>query len=349
MKLRNKTIEELLDLEEEFIFNKDLGKQGSLLLLMQLYEELYKKISMDKLNEYAPSLEQIRKKMISYLIDYGTFMKTEYQKDDHAAEATLKKAIRYQPKLPIAYYRLGFLSYKQEKYLAALTHFKKAIEHQNQCDDKDYRLNLQQQYNAHVYITNSALYIAEETNHSLKEIESEDLVIQLPSYEQSPFYDLIHQNEAYLTNNAFMILSVDDGRMASKEECEALVNKQLLPNTLILYFSDREQSLYFNQNEASLSINHAEMLRYFFRRTSESSPATKNHFARILDSKRDDGEINTNTYTQNITRMREKIAKVIGSEPIIENKRHHGRTAYYYNHAYPFTIIYRSDHSFILD
>lgn len=144
MNVRNKSIEELLDLEEELLEAKDNEQDGSFQQLIKLYEELYKRISRDRENEYWASLENIKKKLVSYLVRYGSYIKTHYQKDDRAAERNLKKATVYQKELPIAYYRLGFLSYKLNQYAEASQYFQKAKSYQKVCKEPEYRLNPQQ-------------------------------------------------------------------------------------------------------------------------------------------------------------------------------------------------------------
>ncbi|WP_338448424.1 hypothetical protein R4Z09_19615 [Niallia oryzisoli] len=349
MLLLDKTIEELLDLEEELIEAKENEKDNSLVELIRLYEELFRKISADRKSEYTSSLDQIKKTLVAYLVRYGSYLKTQYQKDDHSAASTLKKAIMYQKELPLAYYRHGFLSYKQRDYLKAITHFQLAIDYQEKCSQTVYLLNQQQLYNAQLYKSNSALYIADTANAYLKEIESEELSAKAPSYEQSPLFQLISQNEAFLHAHAFTVVSAGESRLCSKEECENIIVENLLPDTFILYFSDGEHSLYFNRKNVRLSINHAEILRFFFLHTTEQSPATKYHFERIFsENQRGKGEIPTNTYIQNVRRIQKKIESLSGTHPVITNKRYQGQTGYYYNQTIPYTIIHRSDHSFTL-
>ena len=72
MLLKNKTIEELLDIKEELHNLRDEEKDGSLYLLISVYEELYKQISADKTSEYGLSIEVIMKKLISCLIWHGS-------------------------------------------------------------------------------------------------------------------------------------------------------------------------------------------------------------------------------------------------------------------------------------
>ena len=100
MSLRRKNIEELLDIEEELLSKMD--EESSLHTIINVYEELYRKISADKEGEYASSLPAIKKKLISYYVRYGTYLKTQYQKDDYAAERSLNKALRFDQENPIA-------------------------------------------------------------------------------------------------------------------------------------------------------------------------------------------------------------------------------------------------------
>ncbi|KAA9022859.1 tetratricopeptide repeat protein [Niallia endozanthoxylica] len=350
MRLQDKTIEELLDLEEELLESKEEEKAGSLYELTRLYEELYRRISSNRNSEYGASLDQIKKTLISYLVRYGSFLKTQYKKDDSMAVKMLIKAVRYQKEIPIAYYRLGFLSYKQKDYLLALTYFQKAVDNQTTCTQKDYLLNQQQLYNAYLYITNSALYMANQANTLIKEIESEELIAQAPSYEQSNLFQLINQNEEFLASSAFTVITPEGKRHCSHKDCKNIIKEGQLPNTLILYFSDHGQTLFFNGKKEELSINHAEMLRYFFLYTSEQTPATKYDFGRsIFDTKREDGEIENNTYIQTVGRIRGKFNSVQVPQPVIMNKRHRGQTGYYYNQTIPFAIIHRIDSIFLLD
>ncbi len=349
MLLKNKSIEELLDMEEELRVSKTVEEDGSLYPFIQLYEELYRKINRDRDSVYAISLVQIKKMLISYLIRYGTYMKTQYQKDDHAAKSHLLKAIQYQREIPIAHYRLGFLHYKKRQYLEAMQHFENATQYQNSCDEEEYKLNQQQLHHAFLYLTNSALYIAEKAQSSLHNLELEGNFEKLPQYEMSSFFEMINQNEGYLAANAYTVVTSDGKRMCSKEACEKMVDDNDLPDHLVLYFSDRQHSLFYNGREVNLSINKAEMLRYLLLHSNEESPAMKHHFDRIIESKNENGEILDNTYTRNIKRVREKIEEVGVSIPIIDNKQFRGQRAYYYNHTIPYTIIHRSDDHFILD
>jgi hypothetical protein len=77
------------------------------------------------------------------------------------------------------------------------------------------------------------------------------------------------------------------------------------------------------------------MMRHFFLHSSEERPTIRETFAVFQ-------EIKPNTYITNVNRLRNKLAE-LGFPPIIFNKRYQNETAYYYNGAYPFKIMYRVD------
>lgn len=357
MRLREKSIEELLDLEADLRQLIDDEQDGSVSRLIEVERELYRRIKNDKKSEYSSSLEKIKGDLVSNLVRYGTYLKTQYRKDDYVAKRSLQQAISYQKEIPIAHYRLGFLSYKQKQYVDGITYFRNALKYQEQCHNERYKLNRQQLFNGNVYLANSALYIAEEAKSSLKEIESEALMASLPSYKRSSLYDLIFENEKILAENAFFIVSANGKKTVSKEEVDRLVeealDKKCWPGTLLLYFSDRSHSLIFKGEEVALSINRAEMLRYFFLNTSERSPATKNHFRGILETRMGNDEISTEAFIQSIRRIREKLREVGSSNVIVNKPRPRsnigGPTEYYYDPIIPYIIIHRTDNTFLLD
>ena len=120
------------------------------------------------------SLPMIKKRLILCLVHYGTYLKTQNQKNDRAAEDSLKKAIHYDRENPIVHYRLGFLSYKQHSYASAIEYFQKATKYQEFYNHREYKLSKQQMYNTQLYLSNSALYIAQEAQKSLENLESEE-------------------------------------------------------------------------------------------------------------------------------------------------------------------------------
>lgn len=101
------SIDELLDKQAEFHEAKNEGAENVLNQLTAVEEALYWKIKRDKDSEYTGSLGKIKNDLVSNLVNYGSYLKTEYRKDDHAATSTLKKALRFVRNNPVAHYRLG--------------------------------------------------------------------------------------------------------------------------------------------------------------------------------------------------------------------------------------------------
>src|SRR5688572_23876156 len=118
MSLRQKTLEELEDLEQELFDQEAEHGSPNYSMKIHLYEEMYRRLE-----------QLVRQKKDEYS---GTF----------------------------APYRLGFLSYKHQKYSKAIQYFQTALENQKYSQHKQYQLNSQQEVNAHLYLTNSALHIA---------------------------------------------------------------------------------------------------------------------------------------------------------------------------------------------
>lgn len=345
MRLMNKSIEELLDLEEELKESKS-EEDGTISRLISVYETLYRKISSNENHEYGASLNKIKVQLIHCLVQYGTYLKTVSQKDDDAAERNLRKATRYEKNLPIAYYRLGFLQYKKENYSNALQYFQAAIHSQKTCTDTKYLLSSQQLYNCHLYLANCGLFIAKEAQETLSTLKLEANVEEIPKYITSPYYQLISDNEDYLERHSYQMTTLDGARYGTKDHCEDILEKK---DTLILDLTGRQNLIVFNKKETSLSKNQTEMLRYFLLKSNRQKPLTKNDFYDLFAGANHSGEIPTNTYIQNVTRLRGKLTSIGLSPSVIENMSGVGETAYYYNQLYPFVIMNRSDESFILD
>jgi tetratricopeptide (TPR) repeat protein len=347
MNLRKASIEDLLDYQQELHLARDEEREGSLRILVELYDELYKRISRDRDSEYAPSLDGIKKRLVSYLVRYGTYLKVEDKKDDYAAESALKKAIGIQRQLPIAYYRLGFLNFKKRSYSMALLHLENALGINERIESEEYVLNDQQRYNARLYMINSALYIAEKAQ---KELDQETDIVQggpLPNLELSPMYEMIRNNEHYLQTNAFTMMTKDSRKHMSREDCDRFVEQPQA--AIILYFSDQQNLIIFLGEEKVLTSNQAEMLRYFLLYSNEQEPVLKNSFFDLFIGGDANGEIPNNTYTQNVARLRTKLINAGISDSVIESKSTPAGPGYYFNENLPYFIIHRSDASFILN
>ncbi|WP_147533004.1 hypothetical protein [Bacillus marasmi] len=341
----NKTIDELLDMEQELLDAEEDENNGIVYMRISIYKALLSKISADKTSEYITSLEKIKTKLISYLIQHGTYLKTVYQKDDHAAESTLKDALKYERHLPIVHYRLGFLNYKKRKFTTALIHFENALKIQTRDNNKQYHLNQQQLYYCHLYLANCGLFIAQNAQRSLDELELNVKPNVIQKYETSSLFHLIKHNEALIEKHGYQIITNEGSRYCSLEECEAAFERN---NTMILDLTKRENIISYNQKDKPLSKNQVELLRFLLLKSNLDTPITKHDVYDLFNNADENGEIPTNTYIQNITRLNQRLSNAGIPIKVIENKPDHQETAYYYNQLIPFIIIHRSDDNFIL-
>lgn len=342
-KQKEKSFEELLARVEELMDDEsDRGYNE----IISLFKSLNRYIHRDREGKYSNWVEYVRRNLIFNLIHYGTYLKTVYQKNDKLAKDTLLKALTYDFILPIAHYRLGFLAYKREEYIEASKHFYQAIETNKICTSPDYKLSHLQNYNAHLYLENSALYIAEFAKENAEEIEDESKQDLVPGYSKSSLYEVIRSNEEYLESKAFTVIRQKSKEMCSKDDCEEYLDEQ---NHIILYFSDDEIILSYNGKEEPLSKEQAEMVRYFMQFSRELEPVSSEKFKDLfvgLNGK----EIPRNTFNKRISRIRERFRKIGVPITVISKKDIIGepRTRYYYDQAYPYIIIHRSDIDFLV-
>ncbi|MBT2696186.1 hypothetical protein J7E79_01895 [Bacillus sp. ISL-40] len=287
MSLRHKTLEELEDLEAELSAREAERGSNNYTMKINLYEEMYRKLQhlvRQKNDDYTSSLEYVKRKLIYCLINYGTYLKTEYQKDDRLAAKCLEEAMKYDHTNPISPYRLGFLSYKNQAYSKATQYFQKAIENQKYYQNNQYKLNSQQQVNAYLYLTNSALHIAKSTYEEMKQLPaSNDL--EIPNHGFSPLFKRLLENDQYLQSHAFYKISQTEKTTCSKEECEDLIKSKPF-ETIILYFSDRNISVFFEGEETSLTQDQGNMLSYFLLKSSEEDPRREMHSQSLRGLKR---------------------------------------------------------------
>ncbi|OZM56948.1 hypothetical protein CIB95_09260 [Lottiidibacillus patelloidae] len=339
LRLSKLSEEELLDLEQELLSQRseDMPMTGQ--KLVELYEVLYRKVRKNRDSEYQYILEEIKRKLLLNLVQYGTYLKTEMSQDDTLAKQTLKKALSYDRDIPQANYRLGFLSYKEANYTDAISYFENALS----SSTSTFKLTEQQRYHAQLYLVNSALYIVQNTQSILEE---QGEISPIPTAELSPLYEKIMKNNNYLSENAFTATSATGSRQCSPADVEEIIDYE--SNRLILYFSDQQISVSYRGKETSLSVNQGELLRYLLLFSSKDTPVTKHAFFDLFSNSNNNDEIPNNTYTQNITRLRSKLASLITGTTLIENSRVQKNIAYYYTELHPYTVIYRSDRSFIL-
>ncbi|MBO0960061.1 hypothetical protein J1P26_10030 [Neobacillus sp. MM2021_6] len=336
MHYREKTIEELEDLEQKLHDQEDNNGHSNYAAKIGLYKEMVRRLQplVRKNNkEYSHTLNYVKKKLIYNLIHYGTYLKTEYQKDDHLAAKCLEEALKYDDTNMIAAYRLGFLSYKKLQYSQAIHYFEQALTNQKYHKDHPYQLNNQQVIHAHLYLTNSAFKIAEATYAEMKLLPvAENQKIPIP--EISSFFINMEENEDYLQRHAFYQVSNEGKTTCSKVECEELIQSQPA-NTIIIYYSDRTITAFFEGEEASLTQEQANMLRYFLIKSSEDHPVTRNAFS-VVET------IKQNTFIQSVNRLKHRLINC-GFPPLFQTKRHQGETAYYFTGSCRFYLMYRVD------
>jgi hypothetical protein len=98
-KMRSRTLEELEDIEQNLLDEEEETGQRNYSMRIELYKEMYNKLKplARKQNDvYKSYLENVQQSLVYDLIHYGTYLKTEYQKDDHLAATCLEDALNYE-------------------------------------------------------------------------------------------------------------------------------------------------------------------------------------------------------------------------------------------------------------
>ncbi|MGJ7034661.1 tetratricopeptide repeat protein [Anoxybacillus eryuanensis] len=347
-RLSQMTIDELYDREEQLLEELNSGEAKDWIYheIVDVYENMYRYLSRCSAEEQEEhGFEYVKKRLVTYLIRYGTYLKTQLMKDDYMAKKAFEDALRYDKTNPIAHYRLGFLAYKKKEYATAQRYFEKALEYQKTYSNPEFCLNEQQLYYAHLYSANSALFMAEKTYRSLEKFPDYINDQRVPA-QLSSLHTLLQQSENILAMRAFTKQTRNGKAYCSKEECEQLMMNNPL-NTVVVYFSDRENVVAYHGREVCLPCDPAEMLCYFLVKTNETRPATKHDVAMFFQP-RQDGEISTNTFVQKVRRLRERLSRIQVPD-IIESCQFRDETAYYYNGSVDYIIMYRSDYTFMFE
>ncbi|MBM7620035.1 DNA-binding winged helix-turn-helix (wHTH) protein [Bacillus tianshenii] len=343
MILKMLSLEELEDYEQELSEREEAREFASSSEKIQLYKEMYqrvRKLMRENKEEYEHYAPYIKDKLVHLLIHYGTYLKMGNHKDDYLAYQCLEDALKYDCDNPVAAYRLGFLSYKKWDYLSAAKFFQKAIDNHQHNRQKAYKLTERQVMNAHIYLTNSALYIAKKTHEKMKELNY-DGVEEIQEYEFSSLYNSLEDNEQYLLQNAFYKVTPEGTTTCSKEECNDLMGYQPR-DTLILYFNDQNNSLGFNGEEKTLSKERADILHYLLVKSSEASPATRQDLQNSFRRTNESGEVSRENFRRAISRVRAKLTEC-SIPQVIQNTNYRGENAYYFNRSINFIIMYRVD------
>ncbi|MBA2176197.1 hypothetical protein H0266_14970 [Halobacillus locisalis] len=329
MRLRDMTIDELIDEEERLqdLIEEDgrYGYSG----LVQVYEAMIKRYKRDRERE---SVSFVEKKLIQNLINYGAYLKMGNEKRTRDAIDSLQKAIALHNRLPVAHYRLGFLYSRDHHYTEAASHFDKAIDLQ-QIAKEIYRLDERQLYYAHLYEINSCLHQAYETYQKMNSLDLEERYDPLGSEGMSALYERLLESDAYLANREFVKVTNEGEEYCSKAECEEIAGNPD-PDRVVLYFNDRGVELFHGNLSTHLQFTRADVLRDLIL-YSGKHPFDGERLAKL----RDRLEPSSNsTVTQNISRLRRQLEDV-GLSEAIEQRDH----KYFFRPDYPYTVLYRPD------
>ncbi|NMD72826.1 hypothetical protein HHO41_21630 [Bacillus sp. DNRA2] len=341
MNFRDMSFQELEDYETELNDKIDDSEYSLLPHIIAVLEEMYKRMQRNvrEKNGDINHLNALKDQLLYNLINYGTFLKMKDQKDPRATEHTLKEALRYDPSNPIAAYRLGFLAYKDQRFTIAQSHFEKALTTQQIYRDKRYLLNEQQLLNAHLYLTNSALYIAKQTYEKISQLPAQGKA-ELPNYEFSSLFLSLANFEEYLKQNAFYKITQDSKTTCSKAECERIIDEGPT-DTILLYLNDRNIKLDYNGNPETLSQELADILRHLLIYTSENKPATRLSLQKYFPNAHHDGLIKKAAFRKKFSRLYEKLENC-EIPPIIHAARNE-EPSYYFDRSLRFIIMYRVD------
>ncbi|MEH7248080.1 hypothetical protein V7114_14990 [Neobacillus niacini] len=342
MRMKEFTLEQLEDMEIEWL-QKEEQKDGFYSQLINIYKEMYSRLILlvrKDQEQYKEYMQYIEKRLIDCYIKYGTYLKMSQVKDDRTAISSLKNAITLDKHNPIAHYRLGFLSYKAKDFVQAVKYFHAAIDSQRFYQIRQYQLNEQQLFHAHMYLTNSALYVANQSYQDMEKLKWRDSE-QLQGYEVSPIYDTLSQNENYLRSHAFYSVTKNQVRTCSLEACDEIVEHPP-KHTLVLCFGDREVFYILNGEPIALSIYLADILRHMLLMCSIDKPGTRITFRHYFGSFGKDGEVVGATFRKSISRLRSRLDQMGLKDAIIQT-RYLDETAYYFDENIPYLILYRVD------
>ncbi|MDG4658526.1 hypothetical protein P6P90_16560 [Ectobacillus antri] len=340
-KFRGKSLEELEDLEQELLDKSDEEEKWTYYSdLISLYKEMYAcgRKEKDSSHVYA------KNRLVHYLVQYGEYSKTSYQKDEKMAQATLEQVLNYDRENPIAHYRLGFLAYKKKSYGKATHYFNQALEYNaTYGGDKDYLLKGQQLYNAYRYLANSALYVAANAHKQTEEIENVDKEY-IPDHNLSPLYQILEKNEVYLHQHAFYYITESGIETCSKEVCENIIDS-VIQDTLVLYFGDQEILLKYAEKSKVLTKKNGDKLLHLLCGTKKESPAHRLNY-RDLIKPRKNNVATEETFERDVRRIKGILSECNVPDCIVETRifrDNKNEIAYYFDKSVNFIIMHRTD------
>lgn len=109
---------------------------------------------------------QLRKDLVHLYVRFGEFFKMDTRPDPHLAKQYLKKALKMDPRHPVAHYRLAHLYYRENSYHRAAFHFMEALRH-----GWERGLTDTQKMLSHMLLVNCGLDMMKESLSRLREME----------------------------------------------------------------------------------------------------------------------------------------------------------------------------------
>lgn len=312
----NMSLEELLALREELQISVDEEKSVSLSALIGVEEELLRRLARQKKSESPFDAKEIQKALIEHLLHYGAYMKTYYKRDLIDDQKSLSKVLKYDRGNALAYYRLGIYAYRKNFYVTAAVHFNNALKSHERNAHSPYSLSEQQHYQVLLYLQNSTLKVAMETEDMIRKVaetRDEKSGLDLPTIQGN----IVHQ-EVYLQSHTFTVLSENGIKLASADECKDLIDKEVENSPLILYFSDDQQSIIYQKEEVPLTILQATILKRILLHHTEGKPVEKAELADLFASHDQVGKVPDAIYQKALTRLKKQLNKLGLSEVIIE-------------------------------
>ncbi|ADI00180.1 tetratricopeptide repeat-containing protein [Salisediminibacterium selenitireducens] len=291
--------EEALYAREEALLSYDPGEQGSAGYspYIQLYKDFLK--LYDRHPDFEAEREAVTMKLVHYLIEFGTYLKTTEQASPGPAITPLKQVLRYDRRNPLAHYRLGFLHYRKHAYHEAIHYFNRSLDFHSADSVIKWKLNSRQKQLASLYLTNSALHI----QNSISEGE-EDVIQGADGYPLAPAIDgLIRDME-------FEIRSTDDVQTCSYEACQTFFETGGDRDDWLLFFDYQDTYLKHRGMIQTMHVDTARVLRSLF--DAGGKPVKASDIADVYP----EGARN-NTYTQKISRIRQFVLRHFMKDDLI--------------------------------
>ncbi|SIS60190.1 tetratricopeptide repeat protein [Salimicrobium flavidum] len=314
-------------------------EKGGYYHLIDLYRKLRQQLRKEKDRDAAADVEE---KLVYYLVEHGSNLKMLHEKKDNEAIDSLKQALHFDFRLPLAHYRLGFLYYRQERFTEAGYHFSEALRFQEEA--RRFQLGERQLYYAHLYLINSELHVIYATHEQMKNLDMEGRYDPLESAQVHELYEKMMNTDEYLEKNAFIKRTNEGETFISYKEMEELSIEDV-PGVLYLSFEDRTINVTYNGEVRNLSKDDGEVLFYLLQ-YSEVRPLNRRIFGNLVGEW---GEVQQTTLRQRISRLNWRLEDV-GMGGVIVSKRQDSNTSkeheYVIDPKPSYVIVHRADESF---